>query len=118
MADYVESKLIPDMHAKITMSMEAVRDKIGIGKGFFELFGYDFIVDEEYECWCIEVNTNPCLEFSSPLLEKLIPRMINDALKLTVDQVFPPQKGKSAYDSSKLNCFEVEGCANDENLWL
>lgn len=28
--------------------------------------------------WLIEINTNPCLELSSPLLEKLIPRMISN----------------------------------------
>lgn len=73
--------------------MEAVKQQIGIGQGFFELFGYDFIVDEDYNSWCIEVNTNPCLEYSSPLLANLIPRMINDALRLTVDWSFLPKKG-------------------------
>jgi len=34
----------------------------------FEIFGYDFIVDEEFKAWLIEVNTNPCIELSSPLL--------------------------------------------------
>jgi hypothetical protein len=31
----------------------------------FELFGYDFILDEDFNVWLIEVNTNPCLEESS-----------------------------------------------------
>jgi hypothetical protein len=43
------------------------------------------LVDSDNETWLIEVNTNPCLEESSPLLGLLIPRMINDALRLTVD---------------------------------
>lgn len=49
--------------------------------------------------WLIEVNTNPCIEESSPLLEMLIPRMLNDAFKLTIDKVkivlhvdFAPEK--------------------------
>jgi len=42
--------------------------------------------------WLIEINTNPCLEESSPLLETLIPRMINDALRLTVDLTFGPEE--------------------------
>jgi tubulin polyglutamylase TTLL1 len=34
----------------------------------FELFGLDFMVDEDFKPWLIEVNTNPCLEMSSPVL--------------------------------------------------
>jgi D-alanine-D-alanine ligase-like ATP-grasp enzyme len=51
----------------------------------FEVFGYDFIVDDKLNMWLIEVNTNPCIEESSPLLATIIPRMLNDAYKLTVD---------------------------------
>ena len=42
----------------------------------FELFGYDFIIDEDCKVWLIEANTNPCLEESSALLRVLLPRMI------------------------------------------
>ena len=35
----------------------------------FELFGYDFMIDEDLKVYLIEVNTNPCLETAScPLL--------------------------------------------------
>lgn len=27
----------------------------------FEVFGLDFMIDEKYDVWLIEVNTNPCL---------------------------------------------------------
>jgi D-alanine-D-alanine ligase-like ATP-grasp enzyme len=60
----------------------------------FEIFGYDFIIDENLKPWLIEVNTNPCLEESSSLLKFYIPRMIDDALKLTLDVVFPSKKQK------------------------
>ena len=54
----------------------------------FELFGYDFIIDEDFNTWLIEVNTNPCIEESSKVLKILLPRMIDDMLKLSVDQYF------------------------------
>lgn len=58
----------------------------------FEIFGYDFMIDKDEKPWLIEVNTNPCLEESSALLKQLIPRMLDDAFKLTIDVVYPPLK--------------------------
>ena len=31
----------------------------------FEIFGYDFMVDQDFNSWLIEINTNPCLEETS-----------------------------------------------------
>jgi tubulin polyglutamylase TTLL1 len=47
----------------------------------FELLGMDFMIDENYEPCLIEINTNPCLELSSPLLGRLIPAIIEDTFK-------------------------------------
>ena len=71
--------------------MASVRNKINKNecKHCFEIFGYDFMIDNVFQPWLIEVNTNPCIELSSPLLEQLVPRMLNDAFKLTLDVVFP-----------------------------
>jgi hypothetical protein len=62
------------------MSLVSVRKKINQQdrKFSFEIFGYDFILDEEANPWLIEVNTNPCIEESSPLLEELLPRMLGN----------------------------------------
>jgi len=74
----------------------------------FEIFGYDFMVDKDYKPWLIEVNTNPCLEESSALLKQLIPRMLDDAFKLTIDVVYPPLKnirrGEDSDDEEILQC--------------
>lgn len=47
----------------------------------FEIFGLDFIIDADFNLWLIEVNTNPCLEISCPLLSGIIPKMIENALE-------------------------------------
>ena len=33
-----------------------------------KIFGLDFMIDKDFKAWLIEINTNPCLETSCPLL--------------------------------------------------
>ena len=65
------------------------------GRSCFELFGYDFIIDEDFNTWLIEVNTNPCIEESSSVLKILLPRMIDDMMKLSVDRFYSDFKPKN-----------------------
>jgi hypothetical protein len=39
------------------------------------------MIDENLVPWLIEVNTNPCLELTAPNLARLIPNMIENAIK-------------------------------------
>lgn len=48
------------------------------------------MIDNKFNLWLIEVNTNPCLELSSKLLERLIPQMAEHTLRLCIDPMFPP----------------------------
>ena len=45
-----------------------------------EIFGLDFMLDENFKVYLIEVNTNPCLELACPLLARLIPSMLENSL--------------------------------------
>ena len=87
----VKGDLVPQMKEIVVKTFNAVRKQLDPAKRkhTFELFGYDFILDEDFNQWLIEVNTNPCLEESSQLLKTLLPRMVEDMLKLTVDHLFP-----------------------------
>ena len=67
------------------------------------------MVDINYKVWLIEVNTNPCIEESSPLLQKLLPRMLDDAFVLTIDQVFRIK--------TKGPPFPVDGYSDTESMW-
>ena len=77
-----------------------------------EVFGLDFMIDDEFKTYLIEVNTNPCLELSCPLLARLIPNMLENALKIGLDpQFIPPEHftSKKAYigDSCPENRFSL-----------
>ena len=79
-------------------------------KNCFEIFGFDFLLDKSETPWLLEVNINPCLETSSPLLEKLIPRMLDDAFKLTLDHWYSNQVDLTVV-------FPFPGLIDGENIW-
>lgn len=90
-------RILNSIKDMIAHSLRAVKGKLNpnIRQHCFEIFGYDFIIDSNMKPWLIECNTNPCLELSSPLLQQLIPRMIHDAFKLTLDIIFPSKSNKN-----------------------
>lgn len=94
----VKNELVPKMKTIIVKSLLSIRKKLDPHnrKFCFELYGYDFIIDSEFNPWLIEVNTNPCLEESSKLLKAYLPRMIDDMLKISIDTIFPRPKRKVA----------------------
>jgi len=34
-------------------------------KNSMEMFGYDFMIDEEYNPWIIEINSSPSMDYST-----------------------------------------------------
>ena len=85
----------------------------------FEIFGYDFMMDEDKNIYLIEINTNPGLEISSDLIGELVPRMIDDALLLTVDDLLPTEYNKDYLNEKGKykSKFHVDGYKDDENMW-
>lgn len=68
----------------------------------FEILGYDFMLDEDFRLYLIEVNTNPCLETDSPLLSRIIPELIESTFKLVIDPLFPINADSSIKQKSKM----------------
>lgn len=56
----------------------------------YELLGYDFMFDDNYKPYLIEVNSNPCLELSSSLLAKIFKAMLDNTVRIACDPLFPP----------------------------
>ena len=98
----------------IELTMKSVKDKINPNKSkyCFEIFGYDFMMDVNLNVYLIEINTNPGLEISSPWIKVILPRMIDDALRLTIDEVFPT---KYQFDKNAIKELNYEDYKNDLN---
>ena len=78
-----QKTVVPKMRNLAADSIKAVSRKMDPARRncSFEIFGYDFMVDEDLKPWLIEVNTNPCLELASPYLARLIPAMLENSIK-------------------------------------
>ena len=109
--------ILPQIIKIIGLTSKAVKNKINImnRKNCFEIFGYDFILDVNFKPFLLEINTNPGLEESSPLIKMLVPRMIADALRFTIDKSFDSNNNADKKGRSK---FKVDGYSDEENMWL
>ena len=117
-----KNEIFPKIISIIQFVFESVKYKINPleRKYSFEIFGFDFMLDIDFVPFLIEVNTNPGLEESSPLIKMLVPRMIDDALRLTLDREFDTVYdfgGNKRYSSLYESPFHVEGYSDNENLF-
>ena len=121
-----KNEIIPKIKEIIKFTFESVKNKINPmeRKYTFEIFGFDFMLDCNFEPFLIEVNSNPGLEESSPLIKMLVPRMLDDALRLTLDKEFGTiynfkDNEKHSFDHMipYQSPFHVEGYSDSDNLF-
>lgn len=114
--------MIQKMKYAIEISMNSIGSKLNKRKETlsFEIFGYDFIIDRNFTPWILEINNNPGLGISSPVIEKIVPRMIDDSLRLTIDTVFDTKYSKTVIDPETKEYrskYPLEGYSDSENLF-
>ena len=123
----IKKEIINKISEIILISLNSVKKKINQDgkKCYFEIFGYDFMLDIDLNPFLIEINTNPGLEISSPLISKLVPRMIDDAFRLTIDKVFETEFAEERYrfneeknEKEYISPFHVDEYDDTENMFL
>jgi len=90
--------LLPQIKKLVTDSYRATHGKLDpMGRQYtFELFGFDFMIDADFHVWLIEANINPCLEITSPVTARIVPLMVDNAIRLGVDPIFQPPSDLSS----------------------
>ena len=113
--------VINQMKLLIQISFKAVANKLLKTTPVlcFEIFGYDFILDNDFKLWILEINNNPGLGISSPLIEKLIPRMLDDAFRLTIDKIFNTRYSEECINENGnyKSKYKLDGFKDDENIF-
>jgi hypothetical protein len=115
-ADIVSATIIPRIKELTSISLSAALGKLektSVDKSF-EILGYDYMVTDDFRPLLIEVNSNPCLEYSCPMLARMIPDVIHNMFKVSVDVLLPPPP----QGSRTKNCeAAVAGIEGEKNLF-
>ncbi|XP_019397142.1 PREDICTED: inactive polyglycylase TTLL10 isoform X2 [Crocodylus porosus] len=63
----------------------AVKAKLECKLGYFDLIGCDFLIDENFKVWLLEMNANPALHTNCEVLKHIIPTVVNETLDLALE---------------------------------
>ncbi|TSR39552.1 Protein polyglycylase TTLL10 [Bagarius yarrelli] len=73
------------MQQIMTHCFLAVKSKLERKLGYFDLIGCDFLIDEDFKVWLLEMNCNPALHTNCEVLKEVVPRVVTETLDLTIE---------------------------------
>ena len=76
-------RLVTDTFRAVYNKVDPIRNQNG-----FEVFGYDFMILQDFKVVLIEVNTNPSLEICCPLLARIIPELLDNSFRIALDSIY------------------------------
>jgi len=108
--NYIGKTKWKEIHEKIKnaiiCSFYAIHQEIKARYNSHELYGYDFMIDEDYNVYLIEVNASPALDYSTKITEMLVKSMVGDLIELVIDN-----------DNARL-CSLREGNISENNKFV
>ncbi|KAM4609916.1 protein polyglycylase TTLL10 [Polymixia lowei] len=83
--DWVMGPFAKRMQQIMTQCFFAVKSKLDCKLGFFDLIGCDFMIDEDFKVWLLEMNCNPALHTNCEVLKEVVPSTVIEALDITLE---------------------------------
>eukprot|EP00043_Microstomoeca_roanoka_P008574 m.82550 g.82550 ORF g.82550 m.82550 type:complete len:994 (+) comp14302_c1_seq2:358-3339(+) len=82
-----DSTISPQMKQIAIVALSAAQQENVEGrKNSFELFGFDFMIDDNYNVWLLEINSSPDLSHSTDVTAQLVEIMFEDLMKVILDR--------------------------------
>jgi hypothetical protein len=114
---FVREELPRQMKQVMVEVHKASRGKLHQQQGYFDLFGYDFMLDEQLQLHLLEVNTNPALSTDCPFHETMLPMLVEHTLEAVLHAQPVVSKMEHAKRSARtLASGEASGAAGERKL--
>ncbi|XP_050787855.1 inactive polyglycylase TTLL10 [Gopherus flavomarginatus] len=92
--DWVFTMFTKRMQQIMMQCFLAVKSKLECKLGYFDLIGCDFLIDEDFKVWLLEMNANPALHTNCAALQDIIPTVVNGTLDLALEIFNKSLKGQ------------------------
>ena len=83
--DKWSSRILPRMKQIAKYAIMCAQDMVEHRKNSWELYGIDYMFDQNYEPWLIEINSSPACDYSTKVTENYVQSALPDILKVTLD---------------------------------
>ncbi|CAE7223178.1 TTLL3B [Symbiodinium natans] len=93
--DVWTEKVRPAMQQVVIASLQSVAEVLSRPQNSscsFQLFGYDFMVDADYNVWLLEVNDIPLMQACGPVTSRLCDSCVRDAISVVIDGPGPDRR--------------------------
>jgi hypothetical protein len=91
----IRRDFFPRMKELVCDAILSIRTQVQSGRTerkFYEHFGFDFLIDDNFRTWLIEVNQNPSLDWDTEWSHQYIDFFLEDIGRKAIDPYFPSKK--------------------------
>ena len=88
----LERRIMPKLKQIVIDSLRTAQGCVKERKESCQIFGYDFVVDDCFDVWLLEINSSPTMEPSTALTARLCKQFQEDIVKVVVD--LPAEQGR------------------------
>lgn len=83
--DIMKDRIQTRMKDIARWSLMCASEMVEHRKNSWELYGFDFMVDEDYNTWLIEINSSPACDYSSKTTEAYVQKALVELLSVVLD---------------------------------
>ncbi|XP_054078655.1 inactive polyglycylase TTLL10 [Rissa tridactyla] len=103
--DWVFTVFTKRMQQIMLQCFLAAKHKLDRKLGYFDLIGCDFLIDENFKVWLLEMNANPALHTNCQVLKDIIPTVVYESLDLVLEVFKKRLKGQRVLPLETLGRF-------------